>query len=308
MTTLGDETGENSMGEYSMPVYVTRYMKAANSMWGYGPSMLALPSVGLLNGMTEQTVDAGAKVLNPASLVTEWGLMSDLKLGAGEFTVVRSVEDIKAYESGARFDVSFEMLQYHAQMIRKYYREDDITMAGSSQMSATEWNGREERLNALFGRPVRRMYWEALGPAVRDTFNDMLREGQLDTIPDILLDPKVNPRMKVNFQGRFARAIRGDEVIAIERLMAAKAAAVKLDPQSRARFVLKDDAAIREMAERLSTPPEMMASEKEVEDAIANEQKMREAAAQAEIAKTQMEGARAGAGAQQMMQETGGGM
>jgi hypothetical protein len=304
LTDLGDEGGE-----YNMPVYVTRYMKSASSQWGYGPSMLVLPAVGLLNGIQEQVVDAGAKVLNPATLVTEWGLMSDLKLGSGEYTTVRSLDDIKPYESGAHFDVSNDLLLRHANMIRKYYREDDIEASGSGQMSATEWNGRDERLNALFGIPVRRMYWEALGPAVRDTFNDMLREGQLDAIPDILLDPKVNPRMKVNFQGRFARAIRSDEVTSIERLLAAKAALTKMDPRSRARFAIKDDVALREMQERLSTPPEMMASEEDVTKAVEQEQKMQEMATQAEIAKTQAEGNRAQAGAQEMQRGMqGGGM
>lgn len=293
--TLGAEGGE-----YYMPVYWTRYMKAANSMWGYGPSMLVLPTVGLLNGIQEQVVDAGAKALNPATIGTEWGLMSDLKLGPGEYTVVRSLEDIKPFESAARFDVSDDLLNRHAMMIRKYYREDDIEMQGGPQMSATEWNGRDERLNALFGIPVRRMYWELLGPVARGTFNHMLREGQLDQIPDILVDPANSPRMKVNFYGRFARAVRADEVVAIERLLAAKAAMTKLDQKSKARFVMKDDEALREMAERLSTPANILASDVEVQQAVEQETKIQQAAAQAEIAKTNAEANRAQAGAQQM--------
>lgn len=293
--TLGEEGGE-----YEMPVYWTRYMKAANSMWGYGPSMLVLPTVGLLNGIQEQVVDAGAKALNPSTLVTEWGLMSDLKLGPGEYTVVRTLEDIKPFESSARFDVSNDLLERHAMMIRKYYREDDIEMRGGPQMSATEWNGRDERLNALFGIPVQRMYWELLGPVARGTLNHMLREGQLDQPPDILLDPKNNPRMKVSFYGRFARAARGDEVVAIERLLAAKAAMVKLDPRTKARFVMKDDEALREMAERLLTPANVLASEDEVKQAADQENKLQEAAARAQIAKTAAEANRAQAGAQEM--------
>lgn len=299
--TLGEEGGE-----YEMPVDVTRYMRSSNSMWGYGPSMLVLPTVGLLNGIQEQVVDAGAKVLNPATLVTEWGLMSDLKLGPGEYTTVRSLDDIKAYESSARFDVSDDILNRHAAMVRQYYREDEISFRNSPQMSATEATLRDNRLNALFGRPTRRMFWEMLGPKVRSTFNHMMREGQLDAPPDEVLQDK-NPKLKINFFGRFARAIREDETVAIERLLTAKAAMVKMDERSRARFVIKDDKAIREMAERLATPPGMLASEQEVEDAVANEQKMQQAAQEAAIAKTQGEGARAMAGAQETMQGVNGG-
>jgi hypothetical protein len=303
--TLGEEGGE-----YEMPVFRTRYLKSAQSDWGYGPSMLVLPTVGLLNGIQEQVVDAGAKVLDPATLTTEWGLLSDLDLAPGGHTTVRSLDDIKPYESGARFDVSNDLLNRHAGMIRQFYREDDISFRDSPQMSATEAQLRDERLNALFGIPIRRIYWELFRPVVQTTFNHMLREGQFDDVPDILRDPKSKPRMQINFQGRFARALRSDEVASIERVLAMKAAMTKMDPGSNAKHVIDDAKAIRETCERLSTPAAMLRSEQDVTTLEQQDKQMQQQAAAAQIGKTAAEGQRAAAGAQQMQSEMqqGGGM
>lgn len=287
--TLGEEDGH-----YDMPVYVSRYWPSATSVWGYGPSMIALPTVDLLNGMQESSVDSAAKVVDPATLVTEWGLLSPLRLGPGDYTVVRSMDDIKPYESSARFDVSFDLLSEHRAMIRKYYREDDISFRDSPQMSATEATIRDERLNALFGPQVRRIYWEFFRLVVQSCFNDMLREGQLESPPEELLALQ-NPRMQIQFYGRFSRAMRSDEVAAIERLVAAKAAMVKMDPRSKARFSINDDKALREMSERLNAPACIFEEEKDVESQMAQESKMQEMAARADIGKTAAEGAKAAA-------------
>jgi hypothetical protein len=99
-------------------------------------------------------------------------------------------------------------------------------------------------------------------------------------------------------------AQRDDEVAALERLLAAKAAMTKMDPGSRAKHVVKDDQALREMAERLATPASILASEQEVQAAVEQEQKMQQAAAQAQIAKTAAEADRAQAGAEETMRGT----
>lgn len=295
------ELGEEG-GHYEMPAYVARYHRSASSQWGFGPGLLALPTVRLLNALMETVVDAAAKVVDPATLVTERGLLSELDLGQGGLTTVRSLDDIKAYESAARFDVSDVLLNDLRNMIRKYFREDDIGLKESPMMTATEASIRDDRLNRLFGPQVRRIHNDIFAPVVQTTFNHMMREKQLEDPPDEVLS---DPRMQVEFYGPFMRAQRTDEVAAIERILASVYAAKKMEFR-RAGYVVKDDQAVREMGERLSIPAKMFRTEAEVDDLEKRDRQIQEAAAQAEIAKTSMEARRAEAGAQEMMGGMGG--
>jgi hypothetical protein len=284
-------------GFYEMPTYVARWAKSATSQWGYGPSLLALPTVKLVNALQEHIVNAAAKVVDPATLVTERGLMSDLDLGPGGQTTVRSIEDIAPYESKARFDVSEMLLADHRNMIRKHFREDDITLKDSPAMTATEVNRRFVLLNRFLAPPVKRIQHDVFAPVIQNTFNAMYRMGQLEEAPDVV---KQNPRMQIEFFGPLMTAQRDDEVAALERLLAAKAAMTKMDPGSVAKHVIKDDQALREMAERLATPASVLASQQEVDAAVKGEKQMQQAAAQAQIAKTAAEADRARAGAEEM--------
>jgi hypothetical protein len=288
-------------GFYEMPVYLGRYAKSASSMWGYGPALLALPTVKLLNVLQETEVNAGAKAVDPSIIVTERGLLSDFDNTPGGLITVRSLDDIDTLESKGRFDVSELLLDRHSGMVRKHFREDDIALKDSS-MTATEVNRRFVQSNRFLALPGKRMQHDILGPTVQNSFSTMLRMDQLPTIPDVVL--KSNPRMQILFFGPLVTAQRDDEAAGIERALAAKAALTKMDPRSPARFVIKDDIAMRELCDRLSTPATMLATEQEVQAAVANEAKLADAAQKAQVAKTAMEAERAGAGAEALRQET----
>lgn len=150
----GSETLGEEGGMYEMSAYVGRYQRSSRSMLGFSPSHLALPTVKLLNGLQESEVLAAEKVVDPATLVTQRGLLSDLDLGKGGLTTVRSLEDIGPYESAARFDVSDSLIERMQYMIRKHYREDDISLKDSPAMTASEATLRVEQMNRLFGPQV----------------------------------------------------------------------------------------------------------------------------------------------------------
>lgn len=287
-------------GFYEMNVYVGRYAKAADSMWGYGPALLALPTVKLLNTLQETEVNAGAKAVDPSIIVTERGLLSDIDNNPGGIITVRSLDDIDTLESKGRFDVSEMLLDRHTAMVKKHFREDDFAMK-EGQQTATEARQRFVQNNRFLALPGKRIQYDVLGPVVQNTFHAMLRMDQLPQIPDSVLEQK--PRMQIQFFGPLVTAARDDEVANIERALAAKAAMTKMNPGSPAKYVIKDDIAMRELCDRLATPASMLATEQEVKAAVDNQAKLQQAAQQAQVAKTAMEAERAGAGAQQMQRE-----
>ena len=286
-------------GLYDFPLYVLPWMKSATSQWGYGPSLLSLPTVKLVNSLEETYVNSGAKAVDPVTLVTERGLLTDLDHSPGGLVTVRSLDDIDVLESKARFDVSDALLADHRMMLRKHYREDDIGLRDSPAMTATEVNRRFVQSNRNLSPQT--TYWKKrlAGPVVQATYNMLYRAGEFDKLDPL---PPGEP-VQIQFFGPLMTAMRDDEVANIERLITAKSAMVKMDPGSRAKHVLKDDAAMREMAERLSTPASMLASDQEVEEAVAQEQQMAAQAMQAQTMKSAAEADRAKAGADQMRQE-----
>lgn len=289
------ELGEEG-GYYEMPVFLGRWAKAVGSQWGFGPGTLALPTVKLVNAWLEAMTDAAEKSVDPATLVTERGLLSDLDLKKGGLTTVRSMEDISTYESKARFDVSELMLSDMRNMIRKYFREDDLAMKDSPAMTATEAQLRVELLNRLFGPTTGRIQNDLADPVLQATFNMMYRANQFAPPPAVVLEQ--NPTMQIEYLGPFMRSQRTDEVAAIERLASGVAALKKMGFED-AGDVFDAVGTVREMAERLAVPAACLRSKQKADLLGENRAKMQQAAAEAQIGKTAAEANRAQAGAEE---------
>lgn len=291
--TLGEESGA-----YEMTAYVGRYHRSANSPLGFGPSHLALPTVKLLNGLQESIVLAAEKVVDPATLVTERGLLSDLDLGKSGLTTVRSLEDIGTHESKARFDVSQDLLERHQLMVRKHYREDDISLKMSPGMTATETMQRVEQMNRLFGPQVGGLQTDVFAPLLQNTFNEMWRAGEIEPPPDVVKEKAA--KLKIVYHGPMMRSLRSDDMVAVERLASGVAALTKMGI-AEAGDVFDGAEAIRIMADRLSVPGELLRTPKAVEQLRSERMAMQQMAMMAEIKKKSAEGDRAAAGAQEMM-------
>ncbi len=303
--TLGDEGGY-----YEMPAYAGRWERAIGSQWGFGPGLLALPTVKLLNTLQEEIVNAAAKVVDPVTLVSERALLGDPDMRPGGLVVIRGdpMKDMVPFESKARFDVSEGLLERHQMMVRKFFREDDIGLKESPAMTATEVMQRVTLMNRLFGGPVARIQNDIFDPTLQTTFSTMYREGQIDPPPQVLIDAvqKTGMGLKIQYRGPFSRAMRDDEVAAIERLFAACAGAMKMGFED-----VKDDfnasQALREMAERLATPAAIWNSPQQAAAAKQQRAQLQQAMMQAQVQKTAGEARRAHSTAAMNEQDAAGG-
>ena len=284
---LGEEGGY-----YEMPAFMGRWLRAVGSNWGFGPGALALPTVKLANAWLEAMTDAAEKVVDPATIVTERGLLSDLDLKKGGLTTVRSLEDIKPYESAARFDVSESLLADMRNQIRRYFREDDTTLKDSPAMTATEAQLRVEMLNRLFGPTVGNIQNDIADPLLQATFSIMYRAERFPPPPPSVMQS--DSTLQIEYLGPFMRAQRLDEVAAIERLAAGVAALKKMNFEE-AGDVFDPVGTVRELATRLATPAACLRSDREVKALRDQRAQMQKAAAVAEIKKTDAEAQRAAA-------------
>ena len=259
LRNTGDEIGDEG-GYYDMPAYIARWEKTSGSIWGHGPGMIALPTVKYLNAWMEAQKNSAEKQVDPAMLVTERGLISDPDLTPGGITVVRTLDDIKMFESGARQDVAVQVLMDLREMVRKFFREDDLQLKQSPQMTATEAQIRYELMNRLLGSTLARIQNDLLDPLLQTTFNIMYREKQFPPTPQSILDTRAE--MQIEYLGPLMRSQRTDEVGSIERLLQSVGQTAQFFPE--VIDVVDPIAAIREIAERLSTPADILNDENEI--------------------------------------------
>lgn len=220
---LGEEGGY-----YEMPSYVSRWRKVAGSKWGYSPAMVVMGDILTLNELTEGTLEALAKVVDPATLTTERGLLSDLDLGRGGLTVVRSVDDVKAYESKARFDVGELKIDRLQNSINRAFYVDQLQLKESPAMTATEVQVRYELMQRLLGPTLGRLQNDFLDPLIERTFSILLRGGKLPDMPEIVSSSE--SELDIDYVGPLARAQKMDEVTAVQQWIASLANLAEVFP------------------------------------------------------------------------------
>lgn len=224
----GEQMGHEG-GYYEMPAYVARWRKVSGSQWGYSPSHIILSEVLTLNELTEETLEALGKVVDPATLVTERNLLTDLELGRGTLTVVKDLDGIRAHESKARFDVGELKIDRMQAAIRAAYRVDQLQMKDSPAMTATEVNVRYELMQRLLGPTFGRLKTDYLNPLISRSFNIMFRAKQLPDMPQIVTD--MQGKLDIEYTGPLPRAQRQELVQTTNQWLANTAGLAEVHPE-----------------------------------------------------------------------------
>jgi hypothetical protein len=253
---LGDEGGY-----YDMPAFAPRWKKTNNSKWGHSPAMLALNDVLTLQQLVELILSAAEKAVDPVTLTTERGLLSDLNLGAGEISVVRSLDDIAPYESKARFDVSELQKEKLQDQVNRSFFVDQLQLKQSPAMTAAEVYARMELMQRLLGPTLARLQNDFLDPLIQRTFNIMHRAGQLPPMPENV--KKSKGKMKVTYVSPLYRAQRADQVGAIQQYMVMVGSMSEIPGFQDIIDILNPDEIGREVGKMLGVPLKMINSEKE---------------------------------------------
>jgi hypothetical protein len=205
-----DEAELGSGGLYENPAMVTRWSKSSGSRWGHGPGNIALPAVMTLNELTKMVLAAAEKVIDPASLVTQRGLLSDLDLSAGGQTVVRDPDAVRPYESGARFDVSAMQIADLRSAIERVFLSEHTDVAMSDRMSATEYQGRHQRMARMLGGTLGRLSREFFDPTIEKSFNHLVREGLIPPYPASIA--RTMPDIDIVYTGPLSMAQKVDQL------------------------------------------------------------------------------------------------
>lgn len=248
-------------GYYDMPAYVARWRKVSGSKWGYGPAHIALSDALTLNQITEDTLEALGKVIDPAILTTSRGLLSDLDLRRSGVTVVKDVKDVVPFESKARFDVGELKTERLQAAIRSAFYTDQLELKDSPAMTATEVNARADMVLKLMGPTSGRIQNDFLDPCLQRTFKILFRAGMLPDVPGSVSES--GSEMDIEYTGPMPRAQRDDLVQAINRWIGSLMQQAEVNPSV---MDIPDwDAIARETASLAGVPTRLTRSSKSVE-------------------------------------------
>lgn len=283
-------------GYYEMPVFAPRWRTTSSSKWGNSPAMVALSDVLTLNRLIEFVIQSAEKVIDPPTLTTERGLISDLDLNPAGLTVVRDVNEVVPYESKARFDVSYEEIKRIRDQIREYFMVDQLQLPPmeGTPATATEISTRVAQLEKLIGPTLGRLMSDYLDPLIGRTFNILFRAGQLPEMPQIVQDNAGD--YDIEYVGALARTLQQDQVDAVDRWLLQIGTAAQLNPDV---LDIPDwDAMMKGTGKMVGVPAKFIKGD----DDIKNDRKEREAMQRAQMEGELMQGLGKG------MQDMAGGM
>jgi hypothetical protein len=246
--------GEES-GYYEMPAFVARWRTTSGSRWGHGPAAVAMGDILTLNQLVEGTLGALAKTVDPPVLVEEAGLFGQLDIRPGGLSVVRNIEGIKAFDSGARFDAGNMKITELREMIRQAFYHDQLALKESPAMTATEVSVRYELLQRHLGPTLARLMSDFLNPLITRAVNMLGRAGQLPAPPREV--SAAQAQYEIEYSGPLPMAQKADRVQATWNWLQQVASIAQLFPQ--ALQLVDIDGAINVLADMAGVPPEAKA-------------------------------------------------
>jgi len=255
---VGQETLGEEGGYYEMPSFVSRWRKTAGSRWGHSPATVALADILMLNQVKEATIEAAGKAIDPASLVLESALLSDLDLQRGGRTVVNDIDGVRPYESGTQFDVANMEISMLVDSIRKAFFQDQLELKESPAMTATEVNVRYELMQRLLGPTLGRLKTDLLDPLIQRSFNILYRAGMLKEMPRELTAAPLD----IEYNGPLPRAQQSDTAMAIERWLMGLGEMAQVFPE--ALDLVDVDKAVRTIATLRGVPAKALRSDEEI--------------------------------------------
>ena len=202
------------------PFMVPRFVKDSVSTYGRSPAMNALPDVKMLNKMSEVTIRAAQKQIDPPLMVPDDGFMLPVRTTPGALNFYRTGtrDRMEPLNIGANNPLGLNMEEQRRNAIRQAFYVDQLLMSQGPAMTATEVLQRNEEKMRLLGPVLGRLQSELLQPLISRSFALLLRNGLLPAAPEELqgqdIDIEyVSPLAKAQRLTDLQSMLRGFEVM-----------------------------------------------------------------------------------------------
>ena len=202
------------------PFMVPRFVKDSVSTYGRSPAMTALPDVKMVNKMSETTIRAAQKQVDPPLMAPDDGFMLPIRTTPGSLNFYRAGtrDRLEPLQIGANNPLGLNMEEQRRNAIRQAFFVDQLLMSQGQAMTATEVLQRNEEKMRLLGPVLGRLQSELLQPLISRAFALLLRNGLLPPAPEELqgqdIDIEyVSPLAKAQKLTDLQSMLRGFEVM-----------------------------------------------------------------------------------------------
>tara|TARA_B110000503_G_scaffold4356_1_gene5811 strand:- start:923 stop:2518 length:1596 start_codon:yes stop_codon:yes gene_type:complete len=202
------------------PFMVPRFVKDSVSTYGRSPAMTALPDVKMVNKMSEITIRAAQKQIDPPLMVPDDGFLLPVRTTPGALNFYRSGtrDRLEPMNIGANNPLGLNMEEQRRGAIRQAFYVDQLLLGQGPTMTATEVLQRNEEKMRLLGPVLGRLQAELLQPVIERAFAIMLRNGKLPQPPESMQGMDINieyisPLAKAQKLTDLQSVMRGLEVL-----------------------------------------------------------------------------------------------
>jgi hypothetical protein len=170
------------------PFMVPRFVKDSVSTYGRSPAMTALPDTKMLNKMSETTIRAAQKQIDPPLMVPDDSFVMPVRTTPGALNFYRSGtrDRLEPLNIGANNPLGLAMEQERRNAINKAFYVDQLLMSNGPTMTATEVLQRNEEKMRLLGPVLGRLQSELLQPLIERSFSLLLGAKVLPESPEQL--------------------------------------------------------------------------------------------------------------------------
>jgi len=260
-------------GYDEMPYVVPRWLKSSYEL-GYGrsPSMNALADTKVLSKMSEITLRAAQKQVDPPLMVPDDGFMLPVRTVPGGLNFYRSGtrDRLEPLNIGANNPLGLQMEEQRRQAIRAAFYVDHLVLSQGPQMTATEVLSRTESAMRILGPSLGRLQAELLQPLIGRCWNIMLRGKNLPVAPPMLNAASV----EIEYVSPLAKAQKQTEVQAMVRMLELLQPLMGLDPGIVDH--IDSDGLAKHVIKVLGIPASVTRGEREVADIRAQRQQQQQ--------------------------------
>ena len=275
-----DESGYDEL-----PYVVPRWLKSSYELgWGRSPAMNALADTKVLQKMSEITLRAAQKQIDPPLMVPDDGFMLPIRTVPGGLNFYRSGtrDRLEPLQIGANNPLGLNMEEQRRAAIRQAFYVDQLIMGQGPQMTATEVIQRTEEKMRLLGPVLGRLQAEMLQPLINRCWNIMLRAKQLPAPPPDMMGMD----LEIEYVSPLAKAQKQSEVQAVVRMLEMMQPLAGIDPTIL--DYIDSDGLAKHVIKVLGIPAAVVRGDREIallrEDRAAQQQQQQEMAQMAQMA------------------------
>lgn len=253
-------------GFYEFPYMVPRWYVLSGETYGRSQGMTALPDAKMLHKIATTTMKASEKQIDPPLQVPDDGFMAPINVTPGAINYYRTIggfdttDLIRPINFGGNINVGLENENQKRQSISKIFLLDLLQDEKKVEMTATEVMQREEARMRIMTPQLGRLHSELLGPLIQRVFNICSRKKLLPDPPKELEGKSII----IRYVSPLARAQRTAEISKVTRLGQELVQYANIKPE--VLDYLNFDGVAKWLIDIYNTPPEVVASEKEVQN------------------------------------------